>query len=261
MRYLSLLFCICLSFGLHAQSSPSFAELKLTMADDIRFPLTNTIRFTINTYNADKVVSELVAWPSIIAKKLDDSHVSITMSQRPVFDGEVTQAHTADTFVIDYSEPSSQQFIQQFKASTPGSWELSALPEFVGEYITETTYIHGFNIASVVATQRSGDCTEHAVLTTALARALGLPARVVIGSVLVENPASVTAFGHAWAEVWYQEQWHILDAALVDSGAEKHFYLPAGVVTNEGPGFGFGLATATGAMPIQITQLTHLIDQ
>lgn len=55
----------------------------------------------------------------------------------------------------------------------------------------------------------SGDCTEHAVLFTALARAAGLPTRLVAGTVY-----GVDAFlYHAWAEVWLG-RWLPVDPAL-----------------------------------------------
>ncbi len=43
-----------------------------------------------------------------------------------------------------------------------------------------------------------GDCNEHAVLLAALGRAVGLPMRVVAGTVYLEG----AFFYHAWCEVW-----------------------------------------------------------
>lgn len=52
----------------------------------------------------------------------------------------------------------------------------------------------------------TGDCTEHAVLTVALARAVGLPARMVVGLVYTGG-----AFGyHAWNEI-YVGEWVEMD--------------------------------------------------
>jgi transglutaminase-like putative cysteine protease len=49
-----------------------------------------------------------------------------------------------------------------------------------------------------VLNQREGDCNEHTVLYTALARASGLPARMAVGIVYMENGF----YYHAWPEVW-----------------------------------------------------------
>jgi hypothetical protein len=56
---------------------------------------------------------------------------------------------------------------------------------------------------------KKGDCNEHAVLFTALARASGLPARVAAGVVYLEG----AFYYHAWSEVWLG-QWVTVDPAL-----------------------------------------------
>ncbi|HSP96289.1 MAG TPA: transglutaminase-like domain-containing protein [Candidatus Dormibacteraeota bacterium] len=77
---------------------------------------------------------------------------------------------------------------------------------------------------------RAGDCNEHAVLYAALARAVGLPARVVAGLVY-QNGAFLY---HAWDEVWLGDGWLTVDAIfdqmpvdvthikLVEGGPETH---------------------------------------
>lgn len=62
---------------------------------------------------------------------------------------------------------------------------------------------------------RTGDCSEAAVLTAALLRAAGIPSRVVMGYATLE---SGTWIGHAWAEAFLGNgnggQWIGVDAAL-----------------------------------------------
>lgn len=59
-----------------------------------------------------------------------------------------------------------------------------------------------FSIPSALETleTRQGDCNEHAVLYTALARAAGVPARVACG--LVWSDELQGFYYHAWPEVW-----------------------------------------------------------
>jgi transglutaminase-like putative cysteine protease len=45
---------------------------------------------------------------------------------------------------------------------------------------------------------RKGDCNEHTVLFNALARAVGIPAKTVIGVVHLRG----AFYYHAWSEVW-----------------------------------------------------------
>lgn len=67
-----------------------------------------------------------------------------------------------------------------------------------------------------VLESRRGDCNEHTVLYVAMARALGLPARVAVGLVYLDG----SFFYHAWPEVWLGE-WVAVDPTLgqVPAGA------------------------------------------
>jgi hypothetical protein len=63
---------------------------------------------------------------------------------------------------------------------------------------------------------RRGDCTEYALLLAALARAEGIPARVVAGiaygSRFVGRPH---VFGpHMWVQAWDGRRWRSFDAGL-----------------------------------------------
>ncbi|HWP67551.1 MAG TPA: transglutaminase-like domain-containing protein [Candidatus Limnocylindria bacterium] len=90
--------------------------------------------------------------------------------------------------------------------------------------------------ARQVLRARRGDCNEHAVLLAAMARAAGLPARVVVGAVYVDDGF----YYHAWTEIWLGA-WVSADAVfaqlpadathvkLMEGGPERHFQL-AGVL-------------------------------
>jgi transglutaminase-like putative cysteine protease len=74
--------------------------------------------------------------------------------------------------------------------------------------------------AGEVATTRSGDCTEHAVVLAALLRAREIPSRVVTGLVYVEHFAGeddVWSY-HMWTQGWLEGpaggRWVDLDATL-----------------------------------------------
>lgn len=56
----------------------------------------------------------------------------------------------------------------------------------------------------------AGDCNEHAVLYAALARAVGLPARVVAGVTYADG----VFLYHAWNEVWLGQRWISVDATF-----------------------------------------------
>jgi hypothetical protein len=129
-----------------------------------------------------------------------------------------TKRDQASSFVIDYDEASFEAPVAELEQSgKTGSPE--AIATFAEAYIKVKTYAHSFDIASRVATSRAGDCTEHAVFTTALLRRFGFKARVVLGIVLVGlavdgAESQILAFGHAWVERYASGRWQIVDTAL-----------------------------------------------
>ena len=90
------------------------------------------------------------------------------------------------------------------------------IERYVSRVITAKNLSLGFATAAEAAAQRAGDCTEHAVLLAALARAAGMPARVVGGIVYVDSLPGVRGGGfgyHMWTEVFVGE-WLPFDATL-----------------------------------------------
>jgi transglutaminase-like putative cysteine protease len=93
------------------------------------------------------------------------------------------------------------------------------------------------NAVGVLA-ERKGDCNEHAVLYAALARAAGLPTRMVAGVVYMPADGGTPAgfYYHAWNEVWLGA-WAAVDptfgqfpadathVALVEGGPDKDIAL------------------------------------
>ena len=90
-----------------------------------------------------------------------------------------------------------------------------------------------FAPAIEIMRDRRGTCTGYAVLLAALARAAGIPSRVVMGYVYAMRMFG----GHAWAEVLVGEEWVPLDAAIVNEGPADatHLAIIASSLEN-GPG-------------------------
>jgi hypothetical protein len=93
---------------------------------------------------------------------------------------------------------------------------------FVARYISKGNLSVGYASAAEVVESRQGDCTEFAVLTAALCRAAGIPARVVLGVTYARGFGGLQGFvGHAWVEAYVginamggNGKWIGLDAAL-----------------------------------------------
>lgn len=94
------------------------------------------------------------------------------------------------------------------------------IERFVAGYIVSKDLTVGYASALETLESRQGDCTEHALLCTALCRSLGIPAEVVVGIAYVKEFAgSSNSFGgHAWTRVFIEDQWIGLDAAFAGTG-------------------------------------------
>jgi len=135
---------------------------------------------------------------------------------------------------------------------------------FVAEYIENRSLSVGYASAAEVAESRKGDCSEFAVLTAALCRAVGIPAQVCVGVAYVEDFGGIEGFGgHAWAQAYVGAdkegrggKWVGLDAAFKSSGRggydAGHIALAVG---NGDPGDFFNMATTLGQFKIEKVQV------
>jgi hypothetical protein len=73
-----------------------------------------------------------------------------------------------------------------------------------------------FASAREVLERLSGDCSEHAILMAAMARAVAIPAKVVSGIVHVNGQFAY----HMWVEVWTGEDWFALDATIGEGSVD-----------------------------------------
>lgn len=187
-----------------------------------------------------------------------------------------TKAYKQASFVVDFDEPALQAPIESLRSKHP-----KAAPEdvarFVSEYIDQKSYQRAFDVASRVAESKSGDCTEHAVLTAALLRKGRVPARVLLGIVLLAvsregREPQLMAVGHSWVEYHDGKSWQIADAALrpddeqpsARTGAPdvqgtdakiRLAYLPITVMKDEGIGFARALMDDVGVESVVRVEL------
>jgi hypothetical protein len=123
--------------------------------------------------------------------------------------------------VLQCDDPRIKVLAKEAVAEAPDAARAVAnIEKFVGEYIDQKDLSVGYASAVEVMESRQGDCTEHAVLTAALCRAVGIPAEVVIGVAYVDEfMGTIQSFGgHAWTRAWVDGQWIGLDAAFVGTG-------------------------------------------
>ena len=138
------------------------------------------------------------------------------------------------------------------------------IESFVAEYVEDRSLSVGYASAAEVAESRKGDCSEFAVLTAALCRAVGIPAQVVVGVAYVADFAGLEGFGgHAWTQAYVGGdtqgkggKWIGLDASFKGGGRggydAGHIALAVG---NGEPADFFNIATSLGQFRIEKSEV------
>lgn len=166
------------------------------------------------------------------------SSFEYVIGRYPQLRGSQSRSWLEATFVIDYNESEFEPLRKELEARGHKVTR-AQLVEYVAGFIEESDE-RDWDLASVVARRRKGDCSEHAVLTAALSRMQGIPARVVLGVALVSEEQGHGAFGHAWAEMLEDGKWKVADAALYGLKSTVR-YLPIGLMEDEGMGYAMDL--------------------
>ena len=121
---------------------------------------------------------------------------------------EEAAAYLAADLFIQSNHPRIIETAQMIVGDTEDAWgKAVGIHDWLYENIAKE---HVLSVPSALDAleARTGDCNEHAVLFCALARAVGVPSRVVIG---LAWSRQMQAFGyHAWVEV-YGDRWIAMD--------------------------------------------------
>lgn len=136
--------------------------------------------------------------------------------------------------------------------TTDAAEAVRKIEDFVADYVKHRSLSVGYASAAEVAASRQGDCSEFAVLATALCRAIGIPAQVVTGVAYVDDWGGLQGFGgHAWTQAYIDGKWVCLDASFRKEGlggyGPGHITLAVG---NGDPEDFFNLVTTIGQFKI-----------
>ena len=216
-----------------AQRQPLYVlDLKITAehAPDLHRPL----RLRLFSDAPQELAGRL---PGVVSVAAD--HVVIDAGLGTLQSRGAPEGPPRATFVIDYDAAPVAQLVRDLHLRYGASPSNTELIRFVRATLTASGG-RSFDIASQVATHKAGDCSEHAVLLAALARAQGLPARVAIGTLVAKIDGQLGAFGHAWTEIHRDGAWKLVDATPLDGGTPVA-YVPEGLLEDEGPGYGLGM--------------------
>jgi hypothetical protein len=154
--------------------------------------------------------------------KGDSFTLTVTQQAVPVEAAEaagVKEEFTQSSYFID----SDDAKVKEFAAEAIGRegdalGRARRIEQWVHSHMTGASDI-GFAPASQIARDLKGDCRQHAMLTAAMCRAAGVPARTAVGVVYAEDPTRgpMLVF-HMWTEVWARGKWLGVDATLGRGG-------------------------------------------
>jgi hypothetical protein len=156
--------------------------------------------------------------------------------------------------LVQSDDPTIVYLAQQVAGQIDDPWQAAvALEKWVNAKMTSLGVSSAFATAAEVARDLKGDCTEHAVLLAALARARDIPARVAIGLVYYRQEFLY----HMWTEVYIDETWIPLDATLGQGGiGAAHLKITDSNLQGASPNAAFLPVTAViGQLKIEIVEI------
>ncbi len=144
----------------------------------------------------------------------------------PLIDGlpadPPTDADRQTSAMIQSDDPAVQALAAEVDDSNGDAWATAKqLESLVHRKIRAKNFSQALASAAEVAKSLEGDCTEHAVLLAAVARARGLPSRVALGLVYIGHPPAMGF--HMWTEIYVGDpsnsgRWIPMDATLGQGG-------------------------------------------
>lgn len=148
--------------------------------------------------------------------------VDVSRGSDAAADGAADPRYLASSSLVDASDPAvrdaASRALSGLAAEATAADRAEALRRFVHAHVTGKDLGSVFASASATVRDRTGDCTEHAILLAAMLRASGIPSRLASGLVYAREFAGVRGCfaWHMWTQALIGGQWRDLDATLAD---------------------------------------------
>ncbi|HVO20786.1 MAG TPA: transglutaminase domain-containing protein [Anaeromyxobacter sp.] len=154
----------------------------------------------------------------------------------------------------DSDAPAVAALAREVAGEVPGAYAAARRLSDKVYHLLEKAYGASNDRASDVLVAKKGDCTEHAILTVALARALRIPARTVHGLVYARYDDGKDAlYWHAWVEVRSAGEWIALDPTFDQPVADaSHIALGGGDRVDT-----VGLLGSLAISDVEVRDLSH----
>ncbi|MFZ2312293.1 MAG: transglutaminase domain-containing protein [Methylobacter sp.] len=155
-----------------------------------------------------------LAFPRVapLSTKVISLVANVSMRSEPKLEPlETPEAWLGPERYIETTVPSVQSQAAKLKC-TEARDTARAIYDWVKQSLHYMGYVADDRGAAYALNQLQGDCTEYAYLAVALARANGIPARMVGGYTTDKNALLRATDYHNWAELYFDGAWRLLDA-------------------------------------------------
>lgn len=127
---------------------------------------------------------------------------------------EVGEEFRKSNYFVNSADERVQELARKAVGKETDPWKKAQrIERWVKENMKVLNFTEAMATADHVAKTLEGDCTEHAMLAAAMCRAAGVPSKIAIGLVYVDQARPVMGF-HMWTEVWVRGEWVPIDATL-----------------------------------------------
>lgn len=134
---------------------------------------------------------------------------------------DLLKTYLGSSLLIQAEHQAIQDQVQSLVEKLENDQEkLKAIHTFVSQHMVKKNYSKAMASALDAFQSQEGDCTEHACLFAAMARAAGIPTRMAAGLVAIPEDASARVWYHMWNESYLNGQWVSIDATRTP-GEEK----------------------------------------
>ncbi|HHS50153.1 MAG TPA: transglutaminase domain-containing protein [candidate division Zixibacteria bacterium] len=158
----------------------------------------------------------------------DDEDSILTVDSRGIPEATLPEVLPSDTAQTADIQSRDRRMVSAAERITRGAGtdfeRLQAINDYLYKNIDKSLTASIPSALDVLQRMR-GDCNEHSVLFVALARALGIPARMNVGLIYMDG----YFYYHAWVQAFADGEWHTFDATLGQNPVDAtHVKLTAG---------------------------------
>lgn len=130
-------------------------------------------------------------------------------------DAKVNDEYLKSNYFINSADAKVKELAAKAVGGETDPWKKAQrIERWVKNNMKVQNFTEAMATADHVAKTLEGDCTEHAMLAAAMCRAVGVPSKVAVGLVYVDQPKGPVLGFHMWTEAWVRGEWVPIDATL-----------------------------------------------